>query len=186
MSIRRDSRYLQGLALTYLADKVEVVTLPRKAKKTLTRYLIQHDANGKCWCGLAAVSALTGEPTSKVRDLIRKFRKNPSSRVIGTNEFEIEFALRKLGYKMSHAYLYGGKSKASKPTFSTWLDETFEERETNVAYLLSFVREGEDEAHWGLVVEDHYICSVTQYWVPLDRAPFKRRRLDQVFAIHRK
>jgi hypothetical protein len=186
MSIRKDSRYLHGLALTYLADKVEIVTLPKKAKKGLTRYPIQHDANGKAWCGLAAVSALTGETTSVVRDLIRKYRKNPSSRVIGTNEFEIEYVLKKLGYRMDHAYLYGGRAKSAKPTFKQWLEETEGERQADIAYLISFIREGGNDAHWGLIIDDHYICSITLDWFTLDIVPFKRRHIDQVFAIHRK
>lgn len=186
MSIHKDQPYLHGLSLTNSANRVHLVTLPKKGKKTLTNHEIDHDFNGLLWCGLAVISALTGVPTSTARDLVKSFRKNPQSIVTGTTEYDVDYVLKRLGYKMEYCCLYGGKEKNAQPTLSRWLEETKKERVPDVGYLISFVKTKNDPSgHWGLILNGRYICSFSQTWVELKKAPFRRRKIDNVFAIQR-
>ncbi len=186
MSILKDQPYLHGQSLTNSANRVHLVTLPKKGKKPITNHEVTHDFNGLLWCGLAAIGAVTGVPTSVIRDLIKKFRKNPLSPVTGTTEYEVEYAFKKLGYSMSYCCLYGGKEKNAQPTLSRWLEETKKERVDNVAYLISFTPSTRDPSgHWGVILNGQYICSFSQTWVELDKAPFRRRKIDNVFAVRR-
>lgn len=181
----KDFRYRQGMVLSANADRIALVVRPKKAKLPLEAHHIQHDANGQLWCGPAAISALTGETTSVVRDLVRKYRKDPSSAVVGTHPEEVEYVLRKLGYRMECSYLYGGAALDAKPTFKKWLGDTALERLTNIGYLVAVSNPNGTGAHWGLVLEDQFVCSQTERWVPLDKAPHKRKRVDAVYTIRK-
>lgn len=184
--LNNDATFIQGEALTYLSDKVHLVRLPRKPKKPAKKFEIQHTASGMLWCGPAAVAAITGACTATVRDLIKKYRRDKSAPITGTNDLEMEYALNRLGYKMEYAYLYGGK-RETRPTFSQWLKETKNERVEGLGYLISLAGEkGRGCGHWALILDDEYVCSHTVRWVPLTKAKFKRRRVDGVYVIRRK
>jgi ketosteroid isomerase-like protein len=186
-SIFKDPDYLQRLDACWKANKAEVVILPLPGKKPMTHWLINHDCSGQLWCGPAVISALTGEPTSVARDLVKKYRKDPVALVQGTSEEEIEFALDRLGYKLEHAYLYGGRDWQNKPTFSHWLHKTTKERVDNVGYLISLSGTKVNNAgHWALVMNGVYICSFTSYWVTLEKARFRKRKVEAVYAVRKK
>lgn len=183
--LKQDMTFVQADALTFLADEVTLVRLPRKPKKLVNKYPIQHDMDGLVWCGPAAVSAITGATTTQIRDLIRKHRKDPTHRVLGTTAEDLEYALRKLGHQVEYSYMYGGKLDVA-PTLSQWIKETADERHEGLAYLISLQGEKKENCgHWAVILNDEYICSMTQKWVPLDKAKFKRRRVDTVYTIRR-
>lgn len=183
--VNNDAMFNQAFALTLLSDQVALVRLPRKPKKAIVKHDIEHTANGMLWCGPAAVSALTGACTATIRDLIKKYRKNPSTPVTGTRIEDLEYALLRLGHKVENAYLYGGKQEA-RPTFSQWMKDTEDERIDGLAYLISVSGPKKDNCgHWAVIVDNEYICSHTGKWVPLDKAKFKRRRVDEVYVVRR-
>lgn len=186
MGIQNDQLYQHGRAITNSANRVQLVTLPKKGNKKLTHHDIDHDLNGLLWCGLAAISAVTGVKTSRIRDLVKRYRKNPQSPVTGTNEYEVEYVLKHLGYQMENACYYGGKDQSTRPSLSKWLDETRKLRVNDVAYLIAFRPcKSDPNWHWGVVQNGLYLCTFTNQWVELKKAPWRRRKIEHVFAIKR-
>jgi hypothetical protein len=188
MSLKKDKVFLQAEALALAADRISAVRLHGKGKDA-DAWEIQHDCKGTLWCGAAAFSAITGLSTSVFRDLIRKKRGNVNANVAGTDENEMEYALRKSGFKMAYAYMFGGRAKNAHPTFGHFLQFSRKERARDVFYLIAFAgykpRKDvpREPAHWGVVFNNLYLCSLTEKWVPFSEVPNKRRPVDAVFAI---
>lgn len=186
MGLKKDQKHSRGIELQGHTDRLVLVKIPKKGKKRLRHHEVVHDLDGLMWCGLATISALTGEPTSVARDLIKKARKNPATKVTGTTVYELEFAFKRLGYSMEQAYMYAGNTADALPTFRKWLRETKGERPENVGYLILFEEDSENpERHWGVILHDRYICSNTEKWVSLRRAPFKDRPISEAYVVRK-
>lgn len=185
--LSNDNAFLDAWNLTNSASRVTVVTLPRKTNNPLTHHEIIHDQNGQLWCGPAAIAALTGATTQEITELIKKKRKKPSSPVVGTDPFELDYVFSKLKCRMTLAYLYGGKEEC-RPTVGRWLKDTAKERVPGIGYIIHMSsRPGDPEpyGHWGTVLDGYYICTNTKGWVPIEKAPFRRCRINAVFAVRK-
>lgn len=183
MSLKKDKVFLQAEALALSADRISAVRLHSKGKE-VHGWEIQHDCKGLLWCGAAAFSAITGLPTSAFRDLVRKKRGNRGANVTGSTEAEMEYALRKSGFKMSYAYLFGGKARNSRPGFAHFLQFSRKERAREVFYLIGFAGYKRRECgHWGVVLNNKFIDNDSGGWV--DFSEIKRRRMpvDAVYAV---
>lgn len=185
--VKNDPTFDLGYALSFVSDAVSVVRLPRKPKKKAKRHQIAHTAQGALWCGPAAVSAITGVDTKTIHDMIRKYRRKPRSRVTGTNAAELEYVLNKLGYTLEHTHMFGGRNLSLRPTFEDWIKATNEERPEGLAYLIGLRRKDDpkEDAHWCVIFDDKYICSIQPRWISARRAMFKERHVDFVFAVRK-
>lgn len=166
---------LAGDAVNHVEVVVKDKFLP---KQYVNRHEIVHDLETALWCGPAAISALTGATTSQVRKYVRMYRKDQESRVQGTNEDEVEFVFRKLGYKMELRYLCSSADKKNHPTMARWLRES--KRDPHIGYLIG---QGGNPGHWVVVHGAFYCCSITDGWVPVQKAPTRRKRVDVVFTV---
>lgn len=175
---------LFSAGLTHKTSRVTMVTLPRKTNKPLTHHDVVHDHPGNLWCGPAVLAGLTGATTTEIVTLVRKFRKQPSSAVMGMDCDELQYVFGKLGYRMSWSYLYEGKE--AQPTFGRWLKDTQKERVPGVGYVIRITDAREPGGHWVVVLDDFYLCSHTKKWVPLAKALFKRCDFHMAFAVRKK
>lgn len=185
MSLKKDAVFVQINNLDLTSDQLTLVRLPKKPRKNVNKFDIEHDHEGSLWCGPAAVSAITGASTSAIRDLVKKYRKNAASVVSGTTVEELEYVFKKLGYRMEVAYVYGGK-RGQGPTLKEWIADTEGERVPGLGYLIGIAGErGKYCGHWAMILNEEYVCSNTIKWVPLNKAKYRRRRVDQVFTVRK-
>lgn len=141
---------------------------------------VRDDMETKAWCGIIAIAAIADLPTSKVKHLIKKHRRNPETRVIGTDIDEVCNVLAKIGYNVELAYFnHGGRMP-----YKEWVRNTRNEREKNVAYLMGVTDPYGNEHHWCTVLNGKYICSVTKEWVPITKNPCKGWNVDYVVAAY--
>jgi len=183
MRIERDYTFLQGLALTHLVDEVYLKRYPKRPRKKLKRHNIDHDLDGLLWCGPAVVSAVTGAPTSEVKELIRKYRKKPTKPVRGTTDEELSYALEHYGCKLMQLELYGGL-RGGCPSFNEWIKETTGDRFAGLGYAL-IINGPETGPHWVVILDDHYLCSNSNEWLPVSQALFKGSAVESVYEIRR-
>lgn len=147
-------------------------------------YQINHNLRTELWCGPAVVSAITGADTELIRELVRKWRKNKKAVVIGTDGQELEFALYKLGYAMRMFYMCHG-DLLDHLTMAKWL-KTYK-RKAGVAYVIELCgTKREPAGHWAVVLGGYYCCSHTGKWVPVDKAPNRRCRVQTVYTVRKR
>jgi hypothetical protein len=146
---------------------------------------INHNLKTLLWCGPAVVSALTGADTDTIRELIRVKRKDSDARVIGTHPEEIEYAFYKLGYSMRLFYMCHSHDNMDHLTLAKWL-RTYK-RKPGVGYVIELCgTKKEPSGHWCVVLGNHYCCSLTGKWVPLDKCPNRRVRVESVHTVRRR
>lgn len=179
MSLKTDKKFQNILDIARQNEWSVVVKKPRKGKP-LTHFEIEHTSKNRLWCGPAAVAAITGSDTETINNLVRKYRKEPKSRVMGTTIYELEYAFAKLGFPMQYAFLY---SAGACPTFSEWIRQTKRHLVKDVAYLIGLSKG--NHGHWVVVMNGKYICSVSEEWRPLGKAMFRGYKVDGVFSIRR-
>jgi hypothetical protein len=146
---------------------------------------IKHDLPGTLWCGPAALSAVTGEPTSRIHDIIKKIRGN-NRPVKGVTNSELVKTAFVLGYTLEPIHDYfeewrkapcGSCPIQFKPT------------------LARFVRQRRKELHDPVVINvtGHYVVVHGRTFVdnnvagpvPLKKAPRRRCRVKKAFRAVR-
>lgn len=173
----------EGLRRDERIEFVRSGALPKH--KRVQRFEVVHDLNTMLWCGPTAVACLTGATTGEVRDLIRKFRKDPEGRVDGTIDDEIRHCFAELGYDCHLVYFMHAPLYKNHLTLGRWLSEF--PRERHVGYLLGMRGYGKECGHWAAVSGDYYCCSRSAgMWVPLDKAPRRRSRMQSAYAVLKK
>jgi len=170
----------EGMKRTESIEVRRAVRVPKK--HAITRWEVEHDLDTQLWCGPAAVSAIAGVPTSIIREIIREYREDESARVEGTFDPEMVYAFDQLGFEMRLVYFCYAPLYKQAPTFARWLREM--PREPHVAYLIGQRGHGREPGHWCLVAGDWYLCSYSKsVWMPLDKAPRRRARIESAYAI---
>lgn len=171
-----------ALAQTDFAEIV--VSEPYDKGDRVGRYEVDHDLDTLLWCGPAVISALTGEPTSRIRDIIRRHRKEPKSQVMGTSDEDLQYCFRRLGYNMKLTHFWHSTDPRQHPTTARWLRENT--RIPYIAYILNQLPTPREKAgHWATVLGKQYICTQTSAeWIPIEAGvPTARSRLSSVFTI---
>lgn len=164
-------------------ERVEIVrsgSLPKH--KRVYPYEVLHDIDTLLWCGPTAVACLTGVSTGDVRELVREYREDPSSRVDGTIDDEVRYAFDQLGFDCRLVYFCHAPLYKGHPTLARWLQEF--PREPHVGYLIGMRGFGRESGHWATVLGDHYCCSRSKgLWVHQSAAPNRRSRIISSYAI---
>lgn len=157
--------------------------IPKRA--AVYRYEVEHDLDILPWCGLVAISCLTGTPTSIVRHIIRDYREDDSAVVQGTLDEEVIYAFDILGYSCSLVYFCHAPLYNQAPTMARWLREF--ERQSHIGYLIGQRGVGRKAGHWCTVHSDQYCCPLTNYqWIDINKAPGRRQRMSSAYAISKK
>ena len=170
----------EGMKRTESVEVRRAVSVPKK--HAISRWDVEHDLDTQLWCGLAAVSCLSGTPTSVIRDIIRDYREDGSARIEGTFDPEMVYAFDQLGFEMRLVYFCYAPLYKEAPTFARWLREM--PRESHIAYLVGQRGQGRKAGHWCVVQGDWYLCSYSKaVWMPLDKAPGRRARIESAYAV---
>lgn len=136
-------------------------------------YEIHHDLRTKLWCGIAALAACTGRPTSECRDAIRDQRVY-SKTVMGIHRYELLHALRRFGYKGSLTH----RSFNRKITFNQWRKErTPDERKHPCIVVL--------RRHYVVVDGMSFVDNrhTNPIWLP--DAPYQRSHVEATILVKR-
>lgn len=132
---------------------------------------VKHDHRGLCWCGPAAVSALTGRGTAEIIAILKQV--SGRRRIKGVYNGWIAKALQRLGYSMFLRNVYG----ANKPTLARWTREHPVTRRTK--FLLIQVT-----GHYVVVHGRKLIDSRYKDGVFLGQAKgLRRKRVRKVFIV---
>jgi hypothetical protein len=141
-----------------------------------------NDTRGMAYCGPTVVSAITGQPVSKVKAAIWNCR--PGSKaglpIKGTSIRDLENAFRAFGYDMVHVngwwsliYLKYGKG----PTLAHFLRER-DPAYRNATLVINVTN------HWVAVTAKQFCDTMTEgQWVWQRQAPGRRRRVEHVYLI---
>ena len=170
----------EGLRRDERVEFVRSGVLPKH--KRVHPYEVVHDIDTLMWCGPTAVACLTGASTGEVRELVRDFRGDPTSRVDGTIDDEVRYAFDQLGYDVRLVYFCHSSLYKGHPTLARWLQEF--PREPHVGYLIGMRGFGKVCGHWATVLGDYYCCSrVNGTWVHHSKAPNRRSRIQSAYAV---
>lgn len=161
-------------------------------------YDIENDCFPANWCGPAAFSAITGQPTSMAYTLIRVFRRSyprrglsnmrqdPEARITAVNDTELDFALQKVGYRAKdepeYYKAFGGRPPKMCPTLASFLTKRSPEQRKKT--LLLAVGYGQT-SHFVVVEGRKFIDNSTKSPVPATEAPHRRKRVIRAMEIVR-
>lgn len=144
-------------------------------------YQIQHDYKAKLWCGIAALAAITGRPTSVCRDEVAKVRRyhNPGApvRISGIYHFEMTEALQALGYRAQQVARFHGPA-ATRPTLAAWL-KTRDGALTKGVLLITIGQ------HFVTVEGKRFVDNRQQDPVFIREAAGRRSRVRRVYLVQR-
>jgi len=151
----------------------------------MTLRSVTHDLAGSLWCGPAALSIISGCPTSKCSELLLEVRQRITpwkkaatvKGIKGVYPREVERVLESLGYRATRVFN------------SRWCDC----EPTSVAKFLR-ERKGADATTFFLISAGHHLMVVkgrkfvdnkTRKPVWIRQAPSRRKRLEVVWRIER-
>lgn len=142
---------------------------------------ITHDIKTALWCGPAAISAVTGEPTSKIMELARYVTGKPT--VKGLSVGALKGVLSRLGYRVDDVYSFGSVfcqtgGTATAPTLAKWTRE-------NAATF--------SKLPCVVLVSNHYVTVKGRTLIdnhvptgaPLKKAPWRRARVARVLRVEK-
>jgi hypothetical protein len=116
---------------------------------------IKHDLKSTLWCGPAALSAVTGEPTSRIHGIIKGLRGNDKP-IIGVRNSELVKAARILGFELEPIF----------DAFAEWRAMPACGLPLIYPTLAKFVRVNRD------ALKDPVIINVTGHYVTVHRRTF--------------
>ena len=135
------------------------------------------------YCGPAAISIVTGAPTSEVSKVMRRGR--PTHRrhqaVFGTDWRDLNYALKAYGLRLKTIDRYQRNfSRRPRPTLARWLRENKELRTAGTVFII------DAGDHWQVVSGRRYCCGVVGKIVSIRDSRVKRRaRVTEVFQVIR-
>ena len=143
---------------------------------------ITHDIRTTLWCGPAAISASTGEPTSKIMALAKHFTRDKV--VKGISNRTLISTLDALGYRVEvvyesiHSFFSGGPPR---PTLAAWTKANagiFSEHPVIIMVT----------GHYVTVKGRLFVDTMTPGYAPvrLKKAPGRRSRVCRAWRITKK
>lgn len=139
---------------------------------------INHDLKSTLWCGLAALSVISGQPTSICREAVRKHvrgRDGKPALIKGISWTSLIKAAATLGYRLDAEFVKGVKN-GRQPTLAQWLRQNkslYKDKPVIVNVT----------GHYVTVCGRSLIDNQTEKAVPLGSAPHRRCRVKAVFAV---
>ncbi len=155
---------------------------------------IKHDVKSKLWCGMGALSAVTGLPSSETKKIFQSFRrctyvnvyneygdcvgdKERAPVIKGISHPEMEKAFNLCGYNCALKEGYSSVPMKERPTLASYLrGRKFKQS----CYLICVTN------HYVVVKGNSFIDNHTRKPVPLSKAPWRRKRVKKVWLITEK
>lgn len=143
---------------------------------------INHDLKTALWCGPAAISAVTGAPTSQIVALAKKFTGRQV--IKGMNVYTLRQVLNALGYRTEEAYsalrawTFERGSDLRDPTLAKWTRENREKFSRLPCIVMT-------TSHYVTVKGRSFIDNHTKKPVPLSKAPWRRARVAQAWQVQK-
>lgn len=132
---------------------------------------INHDLKTTLWCGPGALAIMSGQPTSVIREVLRKVSGRQT--IKGVYHSEMERAAEKLGYRLERV---SAVTSAARRTFAAW-EKANRELFADTLHLLNVGN------HYVTVAGRQFCDNWTKTPVPLKKAPKRRRRVKAVWRI---
>ena len=134
---------------------------------------IQHDLPGPVYCGPAALSAITGLPTSRCQRAIQEANEDPRP-VEGTNIFSMALAARRLGFRLVCVWEeWGYQRSVSFATFCRKNAYLWKTRPVLVRFT----------GHYSLVEGRFFLDAHVPGFTPIHRAPHQRRVVMSAWKV---
>jgi hypothetical protein len=143
---------------------------------------ITHDIKTALWCGPAAISAVTGRPTSEIMALARHFTGKKT--VKGLSVRALRQVLNALGYRTDEIFSAGLEFCAGNPNWKPTLAKWTKENAKAFSKLPCVV-----------LVSNHYVTVKGRQLVdtftpgfepvPLKKAPWRRARVAKVLRVEK-
>lgn len=140
---------------------------------------IQHDMTTRLWCGLAALSAVTGRPTSHACRAIQDVRGDWRSPVEGINVVTLVAAARRLGVKLTCVWNYQDEAKsllAQSPTLAEFTRE-FSSLWRRVPAIVRLT------GHYIMLEDGIFLDAHVPGPTPIRNAPGLGRRVKSVWRV---
>ena len=136
---------------------------------------VQNDQKGRVMCGTAAISAVTGNPVSCVKEFI--YRVKGRRYVCSMSVKQVVDTLRLMGYSADVKAINVLKGNALKaPTFARWLRER---ENVNEVYVLLLTD------HFVAVNGRKMVDNHTMEPVFIGKAPWRRKRVRWTIRIQK-
>jgi hypothetical protein len=149
---------------------------------------IKHDLPGTLWCGPAALSAVTGEPTSRIHDIIKKIRGD-NKPVKGVRNSELVKTAFVLGYALEPMFDYleewGKLPYCGRPPLSRFKPTLARFVRLNRKELARFPMIVNVTGHYVVVSGRTFLDNNVGAAVPLKKAPRRRCRVKKAFRVVR-
>lgn len=141
-------------------------------------HAVKHDLRGtRLWCGPAAISAVTGLPTSVIRDAVQLIRQDRRP-VQGMNRHLLIKTLAHLGFGAEHFWADYWFPDRRKPTLVQF-QEHFRDHLDRMPVIVNIT------GHFVTLQGDLFVDAWTKKPVPFARAPFRRRKVTGAWRIFR-
>jgi len=142
---------------------------------------IKHDLKTTLWCGPAALSAVTGRPTSEIVRVIKDIRKSTRP-VKGVRTSTLGLAAQRLGYKLESIWnLYfegpeGGMQRRKQPTLAAFTRDFS-------AYFQTFPVIVNLTHHYVTIHKNTFVDNHVEQPVRLKKAPHRRCRVEGAWRV---
>ena len=136
---------------------------------------IKHDLPGTLWCGPAALSITTGQPTSVIHQHIIRFTGR--RRVTGVTNLVLGHVANALGYRLELVYnCVNDRQYERRPTLAKFLRE--HRKDVNAAPVIVNVTR-----HYVVVHGRTFVDNQVRLPRPTNKAPGRRRRVFRAWKI---
>jgi hypothetical protein len=141
---------------------------------------VKHDIPTTLWCGPAVLSAVTGEPVSKITQILMELRhaKNPAD-IKGISNWQLEETARKLGYELKVVHNYFPQVWTELRTVPTLAKYARECR----AYFQKNAVIVNVTGHYIALFGRRFVDNHTKKPVFLTKSPHRRARVQRAWQV---
>ena len=145
---------------------------------------VKHDLRTILWCGPAALSAITGEPTSRIVEIIKEYRRSRGQRrnrlrIAGTHDHELIHVAGVLGWKVTQLNLWRRYPiRGKKLSLARFIDHRKWDV-INRPVLVGLTH------HWIVVYADRMVDSKHKNIISLDELKGRRSRVESARVFHK-
>ena len=135
---------------------------------------VKHDLKSTLWCGPAALSAISGRPTSEIHGILKQVR-NSDRPIKGIYNRELKAAAERLGYRLEPVFQWCAGAPASwkRPTLAKFVRENRQELGLPVVVQVT--------GHYVVVHKQTFMDNFCPEGVRLKRAPHRRCRVKNAW-----
>ena len=143
-------------------------------------YPIVNDTPSQSWCGPSVLCAITNQPMSVIRRLVKDRRESRGSKqpLMGMTDGEVVAILRMFGFRVHEQRNY---CRSEAPTLAKWLRGR---EHRSATYILTTSYRGWHRGHFVVVRGNKFADSHQLEPCNLSKAPHRRKRVKQVIRVY--